>query len=422
MPISLSGSLNLSGSLTTTGTITATTLVVQTITSSISSVTGSTNFGSLADNTHTFTGSMFVSGSSAFSGSVTVNGDNSIYTGGTANNFNTYALGIANTKNLVFASTSASQAGGRNWSGGIGADASENIFLGSFNNLTFGAGSLATRMTISGSNGNVGIGTTSPAELLHLYKSTTVYQMIQTVSGGSGTVYRRSNSTTPDWTIGHGAASANENFEVYTAGTGAFTWTMNGLERMRITSGGGVYFGTTGGINGNINYEFRASNSNGGVAILSAYNTSTFASSPSISCYKGSTDTSSSNRFIQFYCNGESQPMGGIVGNGATNVQFASISDIREKENIVSIDGSLNKILALNPVEFDWLKTGEHIKAGFVAQQVEEVFPEYVVENMSNDGEEERKGLTGGMSSGIIAHLVKAIQELTARVQYLENK
>ena len=65
MPISLSGSLNLSGSLTTTGTITATTLVVQTITSSISSITGSTNFGSLANNTHTFTGSLNVTGALA---------------------------------------------------------------------------------------------------------------------------------------------------------------------------------------------------------------------------------------------------------------------------------------------------------------------------------------------------------------------
>ena len=63
MPISLSGSLNLSGSLTTTGTITATTLVVQTITSSISSITGSTNFGSLSSDTHKFTGSLNVTGS-----------------------------------------------------------------------------------------------------------------------------------------------------------------------------------------------------------------------------------------------------------------------------------------------------------------------------------------------------------------------
>jgi hypothetical protein len=66
----VTGSLTTSGSLTTTGTITATTLVVQTITSSISSVTGSTNFGSLVSNTHTFTGSLNVTGALA----VTTNG------------------------------------------------------------------------------------------------------------------------------------------------------------------------------------------------------------------------------------------------------------------------------------------------------------------------------------------------------------
>jgi hypothetical protein len=191
---------------------------------------------------------------------------------------------------------------------------------------------------------------------------------------------------------------------------------------MRITSGGGLYVGTTSGVNSNINNEFRASQSNGGVAVLAAYNSSTFAASPAMSCYKGSSDTSSSNRFMQFYCNGESQPMGGIVGNGANNAQFGTISDIREKENIVDINGSLTKILSLRPVSFDWIKTKEHITAGFIAQEVEEVFPEYVVNNMANDGEEERKGLTGGMTGGIIPHLVKAIQELNAKVSALENK
>ena len=56
-------SVSSSKDITTTGKITATTLVVQTITSSISSITGSTNFGSLASNTHQFTGSMLVTGS-----------------------------------------------------------------------------------------------------------------------------------------------------------------------------------------------------------------------------------------------------------------------------------------------------------------------------------------------------------------------
>ena len=107
--------------------------------------------------------------------------------------------------------------------------------------------------------------------------------------------------------------------------------------------------------------------------------------------------------------------MGGIVGNGASNVQFGAISDERVKENISSLSGSLAKLNRLRPVEFDFIGSGEHTPAGFIAQEVETVFPEYVIQNMSNDGEEERKGITGGMTSGIVSHLVKAIQELSAK-------
>jgi hypothetical protein len=59
----MSGSLNMSGSLTVGGTITAQTLIVQTITSSIDFVTGSTRFGSQLSNTHQFTGSVSITGS-----------------------------------------------------------------------------------------------------------------------------------------------------------------------------------------------------------------------------------------------------------------------------------------------------------------------------------------------------------------------
>ena len=72
MPIVLSGSLELTGSVvatgnfTTTGNITAQTLVVQTITSSINYITGSSDFGSLQSNRHTFTGSFYQTGSVAY--------------------------------------------------------------------------------------------------------------------------------------------------------------------------------------------------------------------------------------------------------------------------------------------------------------------------------------------------------------------
>ena len=50
-------------SFTVGGTLTAQTLVVQTITSSVSFITGSTRFGSLLTNTHDFTGSVRITGS-----------------------------------------------------------------------------------------------------------------------------------------------------------------------------------------------------------------------------------------------------------------------------------------------------------------------------------------------------------------------
>ena len=70
----ITGSLGVTGpitgsSFTTTGTITAQTLIVQTVSSSIEFVTGSTKFGSLLTNTHQFTGSVTMTGSLAVNGS-----------------------------------------------------------------------------------------------------------------------------------------------------------------------------------------------------------------------------------------------------------------------------------------------------------------------------------------------------------------
>lgn len=59
-------------------TLTAQTLVVQTITSSVDFVTGSTRFGSIGSNTHVFTGSMSVSGSGTFSG-LTISNASDVY-------------------------------------------------------------------------------------------------------------------------------------------------------------------------------------------------------------------------------------------------------------------------------------------------------------------------------------------------------
>jgi hypothetical protein len=161
--LSVSGSINISGSITIAGggtisgtasiatnaitassadnflvrnTLTAQTLVVQTITSSVSTITGSTNFGSLAVNTHTFTGSMLISGSAVFSGSIQSN-----------NTLDNYAFKISPT-------------GSDLW--GIYANISSSFVVRRIG--------IADYLTINPS-GSVGIGTSSPSDVLDVQKN-----------------------------------------------------------------------------------------------------------------------------------------------------------------------------------------------------------------------------------------------------------
>jgi hypothetical protein len=166
------------------GTLTAQTIVVQTITSSIDFVTGSTIFGNNLSNTHQFTGSVSISGSSPLLrlGSTTFVGDSTnpaITLGSTSN-------GIFLDTNRVLFKAGGSFAGGfssdgiltnqiliRNTApndlttamyipyrlnaigllGGLGGNSAGDITL-----ITSGS----SRLFVS-SSGNIGIGTTSPA-------------------------------------------------------------------------------------------------------------------------------------------------------------------------------------------------------------------------------------------------------------------
>jgi hypothetical protein len=190
-------------------------------------------------------------------------------------------------------------------------------------------------------------------------------------------------------------------------------------ERMRINSLGQLLIGRTSAQHDTSGIEVEGSSSGGKGAVLFQ---GTGDNGPAINAYKTSTTTSSDARFIQFAANSGSTAMGAIVGNGASNVQFITLSDEREKENINPVVGALDKLMNLNVVSFDWKKHDEHVKAGFIAQNVEEHFPEYVIENIANDGEEPRKGTTGGMSAGYIAVLTKAIQEQQAQIEALQSE
>jgi len=114
-----------------------------------------------------------------------------------------------------------------------------------------------------------------------------------------------------------------------------------------------------------------------------------------------------------------SSPQFTFYYNGNLTATGSVSSDRRLKENIVDIpDGSTALIKSLNPVSFNLIGSPVH-KAGFIAQEVETVKSSLV-----NGGEEDEEGnetIRGVDYYGILAHAVKTIQELEARIETLEN-
>ena len=113
--------------------------------------------------------------------------------------------------------------------------------------------------------------------------------------------------------------------------------------------------------------------------------------------------------------------MGGTVY--ATNTTISAISDQRLKENVRDLDVGLDAIMALKPRKFDWKKgKGQDKKdvRGFIAQEFEQVFPDLIDEwkDPAPEGEEPYKSVR----QDLIPVLVKAIQELSAKVAALEAK
>jgi len=105
---------------------------------------------------------------------------------------------------------------------------------------------------------------------------------------------------------------------------------------------------------------------------------------------------------------------------GLISGDFNDTSDVALKENIQTISSGLSIVNALNPVTFDWKDESKGSNSGFIAQEVEEVLSNDV---SGEDYDELNDGSVGKAINvtGIVAHLTKAIQELSAKVTALEN-
>ena len=275
--------------------------------------------------------------------------------------------------------------------------------------MFFGIGgthSLGTKLSIL-SSGNVGIGTTSPNQKLHVNGGTQLGDINATVNFGTVALKVVEGSVSSGPTLGSGAVGAqavlysNGLFGMYTgvsnngdtwmqsqrndASTAAYNIQLNPL-------GGNVLIGTQGIPNGTSIYgsAFVAGNLDRQVL------------------YQGTSVTITSA--LQAFWNPN-----GLVGTISTNgssTSYNTTSDYRLKEDLQDFAG-LDMVSKIPVYDYKW-KSDESRSYGVMAHELQEVLPDAV------SGKKDAKEMQGVDYSKIVPLLIKSIQELTAKVEKLE--
>jgi len=231
--------------------------------------------------------------------------------------------------------------------------------------------------------GNVGIGTTSPNDLLELGGASTVLRLSGTAGTGGYSTFAISGANGSDLFI---QADRGGN------GDGNMVFRVNGAnERMRIDSSGNLLVGTT-------------SSPSGGAAGVQVYNNSGRGRVDI-----GKTATGNANAIANYH-NGTY--VGG-VNYSDTVTSFPTSSDVRLKENIV--DAPAGNIDAIRVRSFDWKVDGTHQTYGMVAQELVDVAPEAVSQGETEDD------VWGVDYSKLVPMMIKEIQDLKAEVAALKG-
>ena len=250
------------------------------------------------------------------------------------------------------------------------------------------------------SSGNVGIGTNSPQYKLHVNTGTDGY-------------------------VGATGGSLDYRTLLYTTGSVVYTGTWSstplafntgGTERMRIDSSGNVLVGTTSGSS-----KFNLTTVSGGSAI-----TITDGTASGLAWQMGPRVGTGTLTDFGFYNATGSVFLGrmtsaGVWYQGNNSATWSITSDERIKENINTLNNGLSIITALRPVEFDYKISKKH-DIGFIAQEYQKILPEQINENEPTNETKEfiDDGKLLSISSNLVPYLVKAIQELNAKVIALE--
>jgi trimeric autotransporter adhesin len=276
--------------------------------------------------------------------------------------------------------------------------------------------------------GSVGIGTTSPLQLLELYNgSGSVLALIQNdaASGSDAGVKLIGGASNAEWTIdtnrGDLTAHADDFFLYKNLGTAGV--------KLVVQDSGNVGIGTT---SPSVPLEVEASNSGNG-QFRTRYDSASGAKGLLINQVASGSHVEvinqdpaalilgSNNADVLWVASsgdvgiGTGSPSYTLQVNGsvAGSSAYVNTSDVRLKKDIMPIAYGLDAVMKLRPVGFNWKNQDQDWKKqhqiGLIAQQVEAVVPEVVT--TAND-EMRTKSIA---YASLVPILIQAVQELKAQ-------
>ena len=299
-----------------------------------------------------------------------------------------------------------------------------------------------TRLKID-TAGLVGIGTGTPGNTLHVYGSGNIAKL----QGSSGT--EASMAFTPasgnGWQLGAGPLTANT-FQLY-ENTAA-------VPRITVTEGGNIDFASSGAM-GNFPLRVESCVSGGNLWVFRVVNAAT-SNTNGMQIYFSSDDPDNNTEaFFQAQGNSGNVRMRVYTsGDVWTSDSGVLSSDERLKTNIVDASDKLANVMRLQVRNFEWTpeyhpnQVGEK-KIGFIAQEFETVFPSlvsdydiatensiaeelYEEEDVIPEGavigdvkvaaKDHEPMMRKGIKSSLTPILVKALQEVTTRLEAAEAK
>ena len=268
-----------------------------------------------------------------------------------------------------------------------GTDSNTGVSFGS-DTVNINTGGV-TRATVD-SAGNVGIGTSSPSQKLHVAGGNPVALIESTTSSGSFIHFENTSSSSTN-RLGY----AVHDFVLDTNGSAAF----------RIDSSGHFGFGPNG----------IDPSSSGGITIrqtvVSGTNKGAVISNNTIDSGQG---------FQEFRSSGTQ--IGSIGKSGTTSTTYNTSSDYRLKENESPITDGITRLKVLKPYRFNWKADASTKVDGFFAHEVTPAVPEAITGEKDAVDSDDNVISQQIDQSKLVPLLTAALQEAVAKIEVLETK